>query len=183
MKRVFLIFTLLFASVLTTACINNFAVQELNNKAKEYLDEGKTEKAICRYKSSLDLDSSIFETHYNLGVAYISAKEYDEAVETLKAAIKINSEIADTYYSLGVALENIAFDKIDGDLENEEDTKKELTNEQKEELSGILLESIDNYNQYLAHNSQAKDKDKVIAHIEELNKELIKYSTKEEDKD
>ena len=35
MQRLILILTLLFVSVLTTACINNFAIQELNNKAKE----------------------------------------------------------------------------------------------------------------------------------------------------
>ena len=77
MKRVFLILTILFASVLSTACINNLAIQELNNKAKEYMNEGDVEKAICRYKSSLDLDAGILETNYNLGVAYITAKNYE----------------------------------------------------------------------------------------------------------
>ena len=35
---------------------------------------GEVEKAICRLRSSIDLDTSIFETHYNLGVALIEVK-------------------------------------------------------------------------------------------------------------
>ena len=53
MRKVFLILTLLMVSVLTTACINNFAVQELNNKAKIYLEKGDTEKAISRLSYKL----------------------------------------------------------------------------------------------------------------------------------
>ena len=63
MQKLLSILLLLFISVITTACINNFAVQELNNKAKEYLDKGDTQTAICRFKSSLDLDNTIYETY------------------------------------------------------------------------------------------------------------------------
>ena len=114
MKKIFLVLTILFVSVLTTACINNFAIQELNNKAKAYLDAGEIDKAICRYKSSLDLDAGVLETNYNLGVAYISAKNYQEALNLFENVIKIDSEFADTYYSKAVALENIAYDTING---------------------------------------------------------------------
>ena len=61
MQKLLSILLLLFISVVTTACINNFAVQELNNKAKEYLDKGDTQTAICRLKSSLDLDNTVFQ--------------------------------------------------------------------------------------------------------------------------
>ena len=37
MKKAFLLASILFISVISTACINNFAVQELNNKAKEFM--------------------------------------------------------------------------------------------------------------------------------------------------
>ena len=193
MKRILTILTILFASVLTTACINNFAIQELNNKAKAYLDSGETDKAICRYKSSLDLDSSVFETNYNLGVAYITKKSYSEAVETLKNATKINPEVADTYYSLAVAQENLGFNKINGinedtgvnctgDLEEKAmvitDTPKniKLSESDKKEVSELFMLAIDNYNHYLSISPNATDKDKVAARIEDLNKELIKYS-------
>ena len=36
--------------------------------------------------------------------------------------------------------------------------------------------AIDNYNHYLSISPNATDKDKVAARIEDLNKELIKYS-------
>ncbi len=192
MKKIFLIFTILFVSVLSTACINNLAVQELNTKAKEYLDAGELDKAICRYKSSLDLDNTIFETNYNLGVALVSAKEYSEAIDVLKKAISINPSFADTYYSLAVALENEAYEKVNGEqntkvqeepteenIKSEVFKNKELTKEEKEEVSKYFLEAIDNYNKYLSLNASAEDKSDVAAHIETLNGELLKYSVTE----
>ena len=85
MKKIILLITILFVSVISTACINNLAVQELNNKAKEYMEKGETDKAISRLRSSIDLDTSIFETHYNLGVALIQAKDYEEAITSLRS--------------------------------------------------------------------------------------------------
>ena len=67
MKKVMLILAVLFIAVISTACINNFAVQELNNKAKTFMDQGDYDSAINRLQSSIDLDGTIFETHYNLG--------------------------------------------------------------------------------------------------------------------
>lgn len=191
MKRIFSILVILFASVLTTACINNFAIQELNNKAKEYLQAGDVEKAICRYKSSLDLDSSIFETNYNLGVAYISEKDYEDAISVLKNAIKLSPDTPDTYYSLAVALEGHGFDKINGVektasncIPGEEEgvvVEKSnnpivLSDDDKEEISKLFMESIDNYNHYLSIKPNAEDKHDVVVRIEDLNKELIKYT-------
>lgn len=194
MKRILTVLTILFASVLTTACINNFAIQELNNKAKVYLDAGDAEKAICRYKSSLDLDASVFETNYNLGVAYITIKSYSEAINILKNAIKINPEIPDTYYSLAVAQENIGFNIINGVEEvkikctigddddsdeissNKEKKTTELSTEDKKEITELFMLAIDNYNHYLMLSPTAPDKDKVAERVEDLNKELIKYS-------
>ena len=194
MKRIFLILTILFASVLSTACINNLAIQELNNKAKEYMNEGDVEKAICRYKSSLDLDAGILETNYNLGVAYITAKNYNEAIKTLQSATKINAEFADTYYSMAVAMESLAYDKINGikpqqnidctlgqsitiDAQTEEIKKSvKLTEEDKKEISQLFMDAIENYNHYLTLNTTAEDKEQVRNKIEELNKELAKYT-------
>jgi hypothetical protein len=56
MKKVFLIASVLFVAVASTACINNLAVQDLNNKAKVYADKGDYTQAIERLKSSLDLE-------------------------------------------------------------------------------------------------------------------------------
>lgn len=189
MKKIVLLITILFVSVLTTACINNFAVQELNNKAKEYLNNGDSETAICRLKSSLDLDSNMYETHYNLGVAYIAAKKDKEAIESLKTVLKLNPEFVDAYYSLGVANEEEAFDIINGTSEYEkseenksdnqgsaEIAKKQLTAADKKLVCDMLTEAIENYNQYLTKKTEAQDKDKVNERINYLNTELRKYN-------
>ena len=61
MKKFLFIVTILVLSVFTTACINNLAVQELNNKALEYMKKGDYENAISRLKSSSDLDGTILK--------------------------------------------------------------------------------------------------------------------------
>lgn len=209
MQRLFLILALLFVSVITTACINNFAVQELNNKAKVYLQAGDVDKAICRLKSSLELDSNLFETNYNLGVAYIQAEEYDEALKALNVAQKINPDAADTYYSIAVAQESLANNLTDISVKNkdknkdvnddEDDTEiqltqdgkvlnqkneekpKELTDAEKIEITKLLSDSIDNYNKYLTINTTSTEKDKVNERINSINEDLKKYTTENKD--
>lgn len=188
MKKLVLLITILFVSVLTTACINNLAVQELNNKAKESLQNGDSETAICRLKSSLDLDSNMYETHYNLAVAYISAKKYDEAIESLKNVLKLNPKFTDAYYSLGVANEEKAYELISGDKDDDteeskdsdSDKPKELTAEDKQLICDKITESIENYNTYLSKKANAQDQEKVNERINILNGELKKYNLSEE---
>lgn len=193
MKKVVLLITILFVSVISTACINNLAVQELNNKAKEYMANGETEKAICRLRSSIDLDTSIFETHYNLGVALISVNENKDAQESLENAIKLKPDFADSYYSLAVALENQADEIINGSTKEDteksdsDDTeasvtkKKELSESEKAKVVELLNESIENYNKYLTKKPDAQDKDKIAEEIDYLNKEIQKYNSLKND--
>lgn len=195
MKKAFLLVTILFVSVVSTACINNFAVQELNNKAKTYLDSGDYENAISRLKSSIDLDGTIFETHYNLGIAYTQAEKYPEAVETLENAIKLSPEFADAYYSLAVAQENFAKGIVDGTLKPadkdgsdeakeapkkvDEDSlpaKKILTKEEKQKVTELFEDSIKSYQTYLEKGHDISDKAEVESKIEYLQKQVEKYS-------
>ncbi len=81
MRKVVLIASVLFAAVFSTACINKSTVQDLNNHAKMYAQKGDYVQAIERLKSSIDLDSSVVETHYNLAVAYTEIEDYINAVE------------------------------------------------------------------------------------------------------
>ncbi len=194
MKKAFLLVTILFVSVISTACINNLAVQELNNKAKAYLDKGDYENAISRLKSSLDLDSSFFETHYNLGIAYTQAEKYPEAVETFEKAIKIKPDFADTYYSLAVAQENYAKGVIDGTIkdqdenENEEQEdktktddeksqKKILTEQEKTKICELFEKATQSYQAYLEKGTEIKDKEEVQEKIEYLKTQIEKYSS------
>jgi len=190
MKKAFLLVVILFVSVISTACINNLAVQELNNKAKTYLDSGDYENAIGRLKSSIDLDSTMFETHYNLGIAYTQAEKYPEAVETFKNAIKLKPSFADTYYSLAVAQENYAHGIIDGTLktddkatedkpkvdEEESPVDKKLTKEEKAQVAQLINDSITSYSTYLEKSKDANDKQDVEQKIEYLKTQGLKYA-------
>lgn len=197
MKKIILLITVLFVSVISTACINNLAVQELNSKAKEYMEAGEIEKAICRLRSSIDLDTNVFETHYNLGVALISAKQYEEAEKSLLNAIKLKPDFADAYYSLAVAQEEKAFEMINKEQQPDEEDRqetsadepediseasepseesKELSTEDMKKIADALSASIENYNSYLLKKPDAEDKAKIENHISTLNDELKKYS-------
>lgn len=193
MKKAFLLVVILFVSVISTACINNLAVQELNNKAKAYLDKGDFENAISRLKSSIDLDSAIFETHYNLGIAYTQAEKYPEAVETFQSAIKLKPDFADTYYSLAVAQENYAKGIIEGTIKEEgkgEEKKasetpdaikhKTLTKEEKEQVAQLLNDSITSYSTYLEKGKEIQDKQDVEEKIEYLKTQAAKYSSQKQ---
>ena len=121
MKKVCLIASVLFVAVVSTACINNFAVQDLNNKAKAYADKGDYAQAIERLKSSIDLDPSVYETHYNLAVVYTKSEDYINAVEEYKKVIEMKPDMADSYYSLGTAENNLAVDIQQGKVRLNED--------------------------------------------------------------
>ena len=184
MKKALLLVSILFVSVVSTACINNFAVQELNTKAKLYLDEGNYQEAIERLKSSIDLDNTIFETHYNLAVAYTQAEDYLNAIEAYKKAIKLDDSVPDTYYSLAVAQGNLAIDLKNGNVRVSEDGKLfvpdlEILNSEtnykpsQDILSKIQVlhsEAVSNYELYLEKVPDAPDANEVRAKIAELKK-------------
>lgn len=192
MKKAFLLVVILFVSVISTACINNLAVQELNNKAKAYLEQGDYENAISRLKSSIDLDNTIFETHYNLGIAYTQAGQYPEAIDTFKNALKIKPDFTDTYYSLAVAQENFAKEIIDGTImpdgkapakaekkdagQDETPQKKELTKEEKATVVKLFNDSMESYNTYLEKAKNVDNKDEIQEKIEYLKTQITKYT-------
>ncbi len=172
MKNALLIVTVLFAAIMSTACINNFAVQELNNKAAEYLSKGDYDSAIGRLEASLDIDPTIFETNYNLGVAYINAEKYEKAVEVLNTASSIKPEQSDIYYSLAVAQYNAAEDILEGKNEDideddadeqpvvqngQEGAKKEISVEDKQEAAELYSDSIKSLEKYLTFTDISAD--------------------------
>ena len=183
MKKALMIASVLFIAVVSTACINNMAVQELNNKAAEYMQKGDYESAMNRLQASLDLDSTMYETYYNLGVAAINANKYEKAIEALEGGIKIKPDYADFYYSLGLAQTSLA-DEI---IENSEkelsegeknaeivntEPKKELSDEDKAKVADLKKQAAENLTKYLDMNPNGEDKQTV----EELIKEINSYS-------
>lgn len=171
MKKALLIASVLFIAVISTACINNIAVQELNNKAAEFMQKGDYDSAINRLQASLDLDSTMYETYYNLGIAATNAKKYDVAIEALQNGIKIKPDYANYYYSLAVAQIELAESSTETEVfdnEKNETVKKEVTEEDKQKAEELKKSALDNLNKYLELNPNAEDK----SDVEELIKEL-----------
>lgn len=193
MKKAFLLATILFISVISTACINNFAVQELNNKAQDFMEKGDYISAIERLKSSVDLDGSIFETQYNLAVAYTKAEDYANAIKTYNDAIKLNPDFPDSYYSLAVCEENLAKDIIAGNVKVNDDDSIEKVEKSEDDtdikeiklsenaskmLTTLLNNSISDYQIYLDKDSSVDDEKYVEDKIKELQMLLAKNTVK-----
>ncbi len=173
MKKALLLVSILFVSVISTACINNFAVQELNSKAKVYLDEGNYSEAIARLKSSADLDNTIFETHYNLAVAYTQAEDYPNAIVSYQKAIELDPEKPDSYYSLAVAEENLANNLENGSTILDENgapvSAEEVAEPEQNALdmaANLKVDAINNYNIYIEKAPDAPDVEEVKQRIE-----------------
>lgn len=191
MRKLTLFLAILFVSVLCSACINNIAIQELNNKAQEFMQKGDFQSAISRLESSVDLDGTVFETRYNLGVAYISAQEFKKAQEQLNEAIKIKPDFADSYYSLAVAQESEALRILEDDEDDETNVEVEVV-EDDDEFSNLkniseqdakylvemLGNAINSYKKYLELKPDTNDKGEVETQISYLQDTVAKYAQK-----
>lgn len=172
MRKAALIASVLFVAVVSTACINSFAVHDLNNKAKMYAEKGDYTQAIERLKSSIDLDSSIVETHYNLAVVYTNVENYTEAIEEYKKVIALKPDMAEAYYSLATAQNNLAVD-----MSEEKESVNLEDSDSSFEVEDLYEDAIENYEKYLELNPNATDKADVEAQIQRLEE----YKSKSED--
>lgn len=191
MKKALLLVSILFISVVTTACINNLAVQELNNKAAAFMEEGNYTEAIERLKSSIDLDSSLYESHYNLAIAYTKAEDYPNAITAYEKTIELKPDFADAYYGVAVVQEDLIADlntgrltvndegnleKIDpddtADSEHIDDKAFIVSDKTKEYINSLTEAAVKNYEIYLEKNPSASDADDIRSHIKDLNLRL-----------
>lgn len=164
MKKALLIASVLFIAVISTACINNIAVQELNNKAAEYMQKGDYESAMNRLQASIDLDSTMYETYYNLGIAATNAKKYNTAIEAFENGIKIKPSHSDFYYSLGIAQSAYADELVEStvyDEEKGETIERKVSEEDKSKAESLKIAAIENLKKYLEMEPSAEDKETV----------------------
>jgi len=170
--------------LLCTACINNLAIQELNQNGKQYLEKGDYDAAIARFQSSVDLDENLFESRYNLGVAYINKKDYEKAIQELKIANTLNPNSADCVYSYAVALESEGL-KIEeteepaentGEAFNAAEDAEEQTADPADIIKSVNLikSAIELYEKYITMIDSTEEKGNVKAHIAELNEAIIR---------
>lgn len=184
MKRVLLVASILLISVISTACINNFAVQELNTKAKGFIENGDYQSAVERLKSSIDLDSSAYESYYNLAVAYTKLEDYINAFENYKKVIELKPDFSDGYYSLAVCEENLITDLEAGTIVADENgsltkpeeilTEHKLDENSKSYILTLVTDAMHNYEEYLAKSENPADKAEVQERISELNMKAVK---------
>ena len=171
MKKILLLFTILFVSVITTACINNLAIQELNNKAESYLNNGDTETAICRLKSSLDLDDEIYQTHYNLAIAYNTIGNYKEAVNEAKKVVELKPDFKIAYYTMAVAQEGYAFELLENVEDNNNLSLDEIAN-----FINRANEAVETYNKYLVLDTKSENTDKINNQISQINEKIKEFT-------
>ena len=177
MKKVFSIVSILCASLFCTACINNFAIQELNQMGAEYMQKGDYDNAIARFKSSVDLDENIFESRYNLAIAYISKEDYNDAIPELEYALKLKPNSLDAIYSYAVALESEGFAFEEKVFSTASDNAQIKTGPSKAEvISGLnlVLKSIPEYERFIKLSDSQTDKDRVADHIDALRDDIAK---------
>ena len=137
--------------------------QELNNKAEEFVAKGDYDSAINRLQASLDLDATLYQTYYNLGIAQTKAKKYPEAIATFEAGIKVKPDFKDFYYSLATAqlsyyedLEEFVEDSLKSDDAkkaevNDAENNIKMTKDEAKKLSEELKKSaLENLNKFLA---------------------------------
>lgn len=103
MRKLLQFLFILALGVICCACVNTFAVQELNQRAFDYMENGDMDAAISRFEASIDLDGEIYETRYNVGTAYVQIGKCQEAIEHLQKATTLNPKEPIAFYSLGVA--------------------------------------------------------------------------------
>ncbi len=179
MKKAVFLAVILSLTVLSTACINKLAIQELNSKAQEYMNKGDYDKAIGRLESSIDLDSSVFESQYNLAVAYTNAEKYEEAFDAYKKAIELNPEFSEAYYSFAVAQENFANDIIAGTSKKQEAVAKDEDKDSAVETGAAYKPTNDELKEaILLYNDAAENYKKFESKPAEKNKEKEDVSSK-----
>lgn len=169
MKKYLILFTIIIVSFFCTACINNIAIQELNQMGIDYLNKGDIDGAISRFQSSVDLDDNIYESHFNLGVAFIQKQDNDNAIIHLKKATEINPKAQDAYRSLAIAYENKAFD-----FDNIEGKEKRSKEDVIVDIN-LINEAIFIYETYLSFVKEKAEIENVQNHINELKNTIDNY--------
>ncbi|MBQ8636054.1 tetratricopeptide repeat protein [bacterium] len=165
------------------ACVNSFAVHELNEKAFKLMEEGNYPAAIARYEASVDLDGEVYESRYNLASALHIAHRCPEAIPHAQAAVKLRPKEPIAYHVLGTVATCAADDgvltkkenRIDVPIKFDSDIKRQHAIKQYVEYLNIANAA---YEQYLNLVPNSEDASQVFDMVN-INKEKIKKATQE----
>lgn len=181
---------IIFASlIMFSGCeenLSNLDIQKLNGKAQVYMEQGDYDKAIARLESVIDLNDTLYQPYYNLGIAYNEKKDYEKSIEAFDKAIKLKPDFSDAYYARSVSYESAAFEIINGEDADDKDEQEvevdnkqqELTIEQKALVSEYLEKSKADLNKYIEILKTPNDAPEVKERILQLEKDIEKYKGK-----
>lgn len=183
MRKLLLFLFILSIGVFTSACVNTFAVHELNQIAAEYLDAGDIDSAIARLESSVDLDDNIYESRYNLAVAYMRKNMCKEALEHIIVADKLANNEPAVYYTYGVASHCVAEmfinpkDKDGNEIDTKHFSDLDKFNMQQNYIKHleIAIEKLDLYSKVAPNADDTKE---VISLTSRLKEELQQAKNK-----
>lgn len=188
MKKILTLLFIMVLGVFSTSCVNTFAIKELNEIAADYLDKGEIENAIARLESSVDLDGNIYESRYNLAVAYIRINECEKALKNIQAAEQLSDNEPAVFYTLGVSYSCVADGIYEQKKENGEIEKKvydepEVRYAMAKKYISYLKEANDNYDKYSRLQPNAEDTKAVLEQISQNEKKIadarIEYGIKD----
>ena len=63
-----------------------------------YATYGSYKAAVAAYTKALELDATLSQAHFDMGVAYGEISDYDQALLHLNKAIEMSPDIAEYYY-------------------------------------------------------------------------------------
>ncbi|MFA6988526.1 MAG: tetratricopeptide repeat protein [Candidatus Gastranaerophilaceae bacterium] len=168
----------LFVILVFLSACSNLDIQQLNQKAMEYMQQGDVDSAIARLESINDLNPNFPQTNYNLGIAYHKKHEYKKAIASLDKATELKKDFAQAYYTKGVIYEEMAINIFEPEnSQNENNTKGKLTLQDKQKAVEYFKKSAENFEEYLNYSPTAQDANEVKAKIEQLNKDSNHYSS------
>jgi len=81
----------------------NQKVLELFNAGQDAHQHGDLKEAVKLYSQAIDLDSSIYQIHYQLGIALISLKRPGDAIKSFENVVRLKPDFAKGLNALGEA--------------------------------------------------------------------------------
>jgi tetratricopeptide (TPR) repeat protein len=68
--------------------------------------QNKFKEAVTAFRKALEIDPSVGELHFNLGILLTNLNRTDEAIISYKKAVNLKPNLTDAHYNLGAALQS-----------------------------------------------------------------------------
>ena len=147
------------------------------------MQAGEIDNAITRLESSVDLDDNVYESRYNLAVAYMQKKECKKALENIVVAEKLIKDEPAVYYTYGVASHCVAKETIEPkDKFGNKINIDHYGNNELYDLNQRYIFHLNNALKYLDLYTKiatnADDTKEVISLVHNIREELVKAESK-----